>query len=300
MIDPAAALDGASGSPSRRAARARPRSATIRDRAEVVVVWRADPVTTHPRLLERLRLTATGASSSSSTRGGRRPRSEADTFVELGATRRRGAVDAARARPATRRPRGRRRRRRSTTSPRGCAAARGARSCITSRATSRRWRCTRSCATCAATRHAVDADAPRTRATPPAPRTCSPGRPGYPAAVSFARGHPRANPGELSAAAVLERGDVDAALVVGSDPLEHLPAAAADAPARDPGRVGRRPEHGDRRRRARRVHHRRAAACTAPASCTARRRAGPAARAAGRARARATRTCSRARSRGGC
>jgi formylmethanofuran dehydrogenase subunit B len=51
---------------------------------------------------------------------------------------------------------------------------------------------------------------------------------GFPAAVSFARGHPRSNPGELSAAALLERGDVDAALVVASDPLEHLPAAAAE------------------------------------------------------------------------
>ena len=51
---------------------------------------------------------------------------------------------------------------------------------------------------------------------------------GFPAAVSFARGHPRAGPGELSAAALLERGEVDAALVVASDPLEHLsPAAAA-------------------------------------------------------------------------
>jgi len=51
---------------------------------------------------------------------------------------------------------------------------------------------------------------------------------GFPAAVSFARGSPRANPGELSAAALLERGEVDAALVVASDPLEHLSAAAAD------------------------------------------------------------------------
>jgi formylmethanofuran dehydrogenase subunit B len=51
---------------------------------------------------------------------------------------------------------------------------------------------------------------------------------GYPAAVSFARGHPRADPGALSAAAVLQRGDADAALVVGSDPVEHLPPAAAE------------------------------------------------------------------------
>jgi formylmethanofuran dehydrogenase subunit B len=51
---------------------------------------------------------------------------------------------------------------------------------------------------------------------------------GFPTAVSFARGYPRSNPGELSAAALLERGEVDAALVVASDPLGHLPAAAAD------------------------------------------------------------------------
>jgi formylmethanofuran dehydrogenase subunit B len=50
---------------------------------------------------------------------------------------------------------------------------------------------------------------------------------GFPAAVSFARGHPRSNPGELSAAGLLERGEVDAALVVAADPLAHLPAAAA-------------------------------------------------------------------------
>jgi formylmethanofuran dehydrogenase subunit B len=46
---------------------------------------------------------------------------------------------------------------------------------------------------------------------------------GFPAAVSFARGHPRANPGELSAGALLERGEVDAALVVACDALEQLP-----------------------------------------------------------------------------
>jgi formylmethanofuran dehydrogenase subunit B len=51
---------------------------------------------------------------------------------------------------------------------------------------------------------------------------------GFPAAVSFARGYPRANPGELSAPALLERGEVDAVLVVASDPLRHLPPAAAD------------------------------------------------------------------------
>jgi formylmethanofuran dehydrogenase subunit B len=46
---------------------------------------------------------------------------------------------------------------------------------------------------------------------------------GFPSAVSFARGHPRANPGEFSAAALLERGEVDAVLVIASDALEQLP-----------------------------------------------------------------------------
>jgi formylmethanofuran dehydrogenase subunit B len=51
---------------------------------------------------------------------------------------------------------------------------------------------------------------------------------GYPAAVSFARGHPRARPGEFSAAGLLERGETDAALIVGFDALGRLPSPAAD------------------------------------------------------------------------
>jgi formylmethanofuran dehydrogenase subunit B len=51
---------------------------------------------------------------------------------------------------------------------------------------------------------------------------------GYPAAVSFARGHPRARAGEFSAAGLLERGETDAALIVGFDALRHLPPPAAD------------------------------------------------------------------------
>jgi formylmethanofuran dehydrogenase subunit B len=46
---------------------------------------------------------------------------------------------------------------------------------------------------------------------------------GFPAAVSFARGYPRANPGEFSAAALLDRGEVDAALVIACDALAQLP-----------------------------------------------------------------------------
>lgn len=51
---------------------------------------------------------------------------------------------------------------------------------------------------------------------------------GYPAAVSFARGHPRARPGEFSAAGLLERGEPDAALIVGFDALRRLPPRATD------------------------------------------------------------------------
>ena len=50
---------------------------------------------------------------------------------------------------------------------------------------------------------------------------------GYPGPVSFARGFPRAGADEFGAAALLAGGEVDAALVVGSDPLEHLPTGAA-------------------------------------------------------------------------
>ena len=49
---------------------------------------------------------------------------------------------------------------------------------------------------------------------------------GYPFAVSFAHGFPQYNPGEFTASELLERGDVDAALVVGADPFSYLPAQA--------------------------------------------------------------------------
>ncbi|MFO0901098.1 MAG: formylmethanofuran dehydrogenase subunit B [Pirellulales bacterium] len=53
-------------------------------------------------------------------------------------------------------------------------------------------------------------------------------RSGYAYAVDFARGYPRFGPGEYTASAVLERGECDAALVVSSDPLAHLSAPAAE------------------------------------------------------------------------
>ena len=50
---------------------------------------------------------------------------------------------------------------------------------------------------------------------------------GYPFAVHYGRGFPRYGPGEFSAVDVLARGECDAALIIASDPLAHLPYAAA-------------------------------------------------------------------------
>ncbi|NLA74617.1 MAG: formylmethanofuran dehydrogenase subunit B [Deltaproteobacteria bacterium] len=47
---------------------------------------------------------------------------------------------------------------------------------------------------------------------------------GYPLAVNFSRGYPRYNPGEFSVISLLARKEVDAALVVATDPGAHLPA----------------------------------------------------------------------------
>ena len=46
---------------------------------------------------------------------------------------------------------------------------------------------------------------------------------GYPLAVNFSRGYPRYNPGEFSVMGLLDRKEVDAALIVATDPGAHLP-----------------------------------------------------------------------------
>lgn len=51
---------------------------------------------------------------------------------------------------------------------------------------------------------------------------------GFPFAVNFARGYPRYNPGEFTASELLARQEVDAGLVVGADPLEYLDAPSAE------------------------------------------------------------------------
>ena len=51
---------------------------------------------------------------------------------------------------------------------------------------------------------------------------------GYPFAVSLARGWPEYGPGEFSASDLLARHETDAALIIASDPVAHLPAAAGE------------------------------------------------------------------------
>ena len=50
---------------------------------------------------------------------------------------------------------------------------------------------------------------------------------GYPFAVDLSRGYPFYNPGETSAVDILSRKDCDAALVISSDPISHLPYPVA-------------------------------------------------------------------------
>ena len=50
---------------------------------------------------------------------------------------------------------------------------------------------------------------------------------GYPYAVDFSRGYPRYNPGEFTSVDLLSRGEVDAALIVASDPVSNFPGDAA-------------------------------------------------------------------------
>lgn len=59
-------------------------------------------------------------------------------------------------------------------------------------------------------------------------------RTGYPFAVNLARGYPRFNPGEYTASDVLARREADAALIVASDPMANFSQPARDHLARIP------------------------------------------------------------------
>jgi formylmethanofuran dehydrogenase subunit B len=187
----------------------------IRDRAELVVVWRADPVVTNPRLLERLGL----------ERGNRRAvlvvvdtqrtatADEADAFVELAdefealwalrALVARAPLD--RAAPSLDDLAGRLRDARHVAVLHGDEADMLALLELV--------------LDLSRDRHAVALGLRRDGNERGAEDVLT-WQTGFPGPVSFARGHPRE---ALGAAALLERGEVDAALVVAADPLERLP-----------------------------------------------------------------------------
>src|SRR5919198_82983 len=86
VIDPAG--DGAAGAASQVAGLSTATFGEVRDRADLVVAWRADPVVSHPRLLPRLRLDRAGRAGRERTLvviDGRRTATadEADAFIEL-------------------------------------------------------------------------------------------------------------------------------------------------------------------------------------------------------------------------
>jgi formylmethanofuran dehydrogenase subunit B len=203
----------------------------IRDRAELVVAWRADPAVTNPRLLGRLRLDRAARGSRSlvvvvvdAQRSA--TAEEADAFVELDAARDFEALWALRA-LVTGAPLDRDRAGDLPLDALGELAEglRGADHVAflhggldelgalalfsLMRDLSRE-------------RHTVTLGL-RGEGNARGAEDVLSWQTGFPSAVSFARGHPRANPGELSAAALLERGEVDAALVIACDALARLP-----------------------------------------------------------------------------
>jgi len=202
----------------------------IRDRSELVVVWRADPAVTHPRLLGRLRLdrAARGSRALVVVDARRTATAEqADAFLELDPAHDFEALWSLRA-LAVGAPHDRALPldhlddlAQRLLGARHVALIHGALDELGALALTSLVR------DLSRERHAVTL-ALRGDGNARGAEDVLAWQTGFPAAVSFARGHPRAGPGEFSAAALLERGEVDAALVVASDPLEHLsPAAAA-------------------------------------------------------------------------
>jgi formylmethanofuran dehydrogenase subunit B len=193
----------------------------IRDRAELVVVWRADPAATNPRLLGRLRV---GSRPLVVVDGERTATAEeADAFVALDAARDFEALWALRA-LVTGAPLDRDRlgelpvddlaeRLRAA---RHVAFLHGALDELEALALFSLVR------DLSRDRHAVTLSV-RADGNARGAEDVLAWQTGFPAAVSFARAHPRANPGELSAAALVARGEIDAALVIGNDALERLP-----------------------------------------------------------------------------
>jgi formylmethanofuran dehydrogenase subunit B len=201
----------------------------IRDRAELVLAWRADPAVTNPRLLGRLRVESQALVAIDATRTA--TAAAADAFIELDAASDFEALWALRA-LVTRAPLDRERAcglpldrlddlAERLLGARHVALIHGAVDELSALALFALVR------DLSRERHAVTLGL-RGDGNARGAEDVLAWQTGFPSAVSFARGYPRSSPGELSAAALLERGEVDAALVVASDPLEHLPGDAAD------------------------------------------------------------------------
>jgi formylmethanofuran dehydrogenase subunit B len=235
VIDPAGPLvDAGVGAASQAIGLSTATFGDLRDRAELVVIWRADPVASNPRLLPRLRLDRAGRAADRTLVAvdARRTATadEADEFVELPPELEFEALWALRALV------------RDMPLDRDLAARLplDALERLADRLRAGRYGAvlhgpagyTNALAVLALVRdlariaHVVSLPL-RQDGNARGAEDVLAWQTGYPAAVSFARGHPRARPGEFSAAGLLERAETDAALIVGFDALRHLPPRAA-------------------------------------------------------------------------
>jgi formylmethanofuran dehydrogenase subunit B len=241
VIDPAGPLvDGAVGAASQAIGLSTATLGELRDRAELIVAWRADPVASHPRLLPRLRLDRAGRAAERTLVVIDEQRTataeEADEFIELPRGLDFEALWAMRALV-----------REVLVDPnlaeqlpldrlgglagrlRACrygAVLHGSGLTATSAGYVNALALLALVRDLARVAHVVALPLREDGNARGAEDVLS-WQTGYPAGVSFARGHPRARLGEFSAAGLLERGETDAALIVGFDALRHLPQPAA-------------------------------------------------------------------------
>jgi formylmethanofuran dehydrogenase subunit B len=236
VVDPAGPLaDGAVGAASQAFGLSTASFGEIRDRAELAVVWRADPVVSNPRLLPRLLLDRAGRASERTLVVVDAQRTatadEADEFIELPPELDFEGLWAIRALV------------RDIPLDRDLAArlpldaleqlAGRLRACLYGAVLHGPAGYANALALLALVRdlarvaHVVALPL-RQDGNARGAEDVLAWQTGYASAVSFARGHPRARTGEFSAAGLLERGEADAALVVGFDALGHLPPRAAD------------------------------------------------------------------------
>ena len=246
VIDPVGPPgDGAAGAAAQVAGLSTASFGDVRDRADFVVAWRADPIASHPRLLPRLRLDRAGRAAH-----GEQPRTlvvvdrertatadEADEFIELApeldfealwamrALVRDVALDRDLAGPLPLEDLRRLAQRLGECRYGAILHGAGLGAGVGGDAN-------------ALALHALVRDLARVahvvglglrhHGNARGAEDVLAWQTGYPSAVSFARGHPRARRGEFSAADMLARGEPDAALIVGADTVALLPPEAAD------------------------------------------------------------------------